>query len=781
MIIGIQPINCAVKWRKINSVVYFCVNLNTMDDTTDGELFYQSIYDNIMDAVLYTVPDGRVLFANPAACELFEMTPEEIKEKGRAGLIDMEDPRIPGLLEKRALTGKAKGELIWIKKDGTKFPGETSSSVFKNSRGEDRTCIVIHDLTEIRNVENELLTRKEVFKSYFENGPIAMCVNTPNNEWMEINQEFCRLIGYEKEELLSMNWEQITYPDDIEPNKDLIQKLYAGELDHFKLNKRYIHKDGEVIHVTLSLVSSRNLDGSIAYVLVSIVDNSVDFKVMEYLKEERRLLRTLVDNLPFPIYFIDKEGRKVIANKADLENIGCREEVEVLGKTDEELFPNEVGVRGHADNLSVLQTGDPIVDREEYFINLKGEKRWLHTTKVPLFDSNHQISGLVGIGLDVTQQRVLQEKVKESEAYYRSLVNVSPDGILVTDSIGTIDFVSYKVYEIFGIPDGNSLLGDSIFHWIVPEHLEMACQSFQKVVNGEVNAPSQEFKCRKFDGSSFWVESASTLLEDTNGGVKGTMIVFRDITNRKQAEEEILAAKNKAEESDKLKSAFLQNISHEIRTPMNSIMGFLEILEDPSFSRNEKKLYANIVNKSGYRLMNTINDIIEISKIMTSNMEMNTTMLDMVPFVKAQFEKMKSAMDEKGLTFTLENECQAPLQIQTDVVKLDRVVTKILENACKFTSEGSVKFVMKQMDDRLCIQIQDTGIGIEKEKVSAIFQPFYQIDHDYTRKHEGAGLGLTLAKAYLEMLGGSIGIDSDTDVGTTVTILLPIGSKPNET
>lgn len=754
--------------------------MNVMDDIKEGEFFYKSIYENILDAVLYTVPDGRVLYANPAACDLFGMTVEEINDKGRAGLIDTDDPRLLGLLEERTRTGKTKGELIWIKKDGTKFPAEFSSSVFKNNHGEERTCIVLHDLTEIRKIEYKLQKNKEVFKSYFENGPIAMCVNNSDNKWVEINQEFCRLMGYEKNELFSMNWEQITHPDDIEPNKELIQKLNAGKLDHFKLDKRYIRKDGEIIHATLSLVSSRNLDGSIDYVLVSFVDNSVDYKVMEYLNEERHLLRTLVDNLPFPIYFIDKEGRKVIANKADLENIGCLEEVEVLGKTDEELFPNEVGKRGHADNLLVLRTGIPIVDREEDFINVNGVKRWLHTTKVPLFDSNHQISGLVGIGLDVTQQRVLQEKVKESEAYYRSLVNVSPDGIIVTDSTGTINFASLRVYEIFGLPETHSLIGDTIFHWITPEHMDLAYQRFNDLFKGKAIHPSQEYKYRRFDGSSFWGESASTLLEDSNGGIKGVMILIKDITDRKKAEEEIISAKNRAEESDKLKSAFLQNISHEIRTPMNSIMGFLEILEDPNFSRNEKKLYANIVNKSGYRLMNTINDIIEISKIMTSNMEVNTTLVDILPFLKAQFEKMKPIMEEKGLTFTLECPYQVPLLVMTDEVKLDSVFSKILENACKFTNEGSVKLILENGNDQLRFHIQDTGIGIDPDKMSVIFQPFYQIDHDYTRKHEGAGLGLTLAKAYMEMLGGNIEVESDPEVGSTVTIILPLGTNLHE-
>jgi PAS domain S-box-containing protein len=624
-------------------------------------------------------------------------------------------------------------------------------------------------------VEEDLFNKsKESFKSYFENGPVGMCVNSADNKWLEINQEFCRLVGYEKEELFAMNWEEITHPDDIEPNKELIQRVKNEGLNHFKINKRYFRKDGALIYATLSLVVNRNQDGSINHYIVSFIDNTEHVKAVENLVQERQLLRTLVDNLPFPIYFIDKEGKKVIANKADLENIGCIDENEVLGKTDEELFPGEFGNRGHADNLSVLESGSPILNREEDFINSKGEQRWLETTKIPLFDTNHEISGLVGIGLDVTQQRVLQQKIQESEAYYKSLVNVSPDGIIVTDPLGIVDFVSLKVYDIFGIPKTANLIGDSIFSWIAPESLEFSKSNFQNVLNGEMKFPSQEFKCLKHDGSIFWCESASTLLEDQNGQIKGTMIVIRDVSDRKRAEDDILLAKNRAEESDRLKSAFLQNISHEIRTPMNSIIGFLEILEDPNFSRNEKKMYANIVNKSGHRLLNTIHDIIEISRIMTSNIEVDLKVIDVYDFVQEHFDHFKSMMDEKGLTFHLDCQLKEPLLISIDDAKLVSILYKVLENACKFTNEGSVVLCLEEQKGIICFMVQDTGIGIEPDKLSDIFQPFYQTDHEYTRRYEGAGLGLSISKAYVEMLGGKIWIESNPEIGCSVYITFPI-------
>lgn len=739
----------------------------------ESEFLYQNIYENIMDAVLLTGLDGRVFHANAAACELFGYTEEEIINKCRADMVDIEDPRLPVLLEERAQKGKAKGELFWIKKDGSKFPAAVSSSVFQLKNGETRTCIVIQDLSEIRKVEQVLVKSRESFRSYFDNGPVAMCVNTPDNRWMEINQEFCRLMGYDKSELLSMSWEQITHPDDVEANRKLIERLHTGELDHFKLDKRYIRKDGSIVYATLSVVSTNDFGGTAGYSIISVMDNTEHFKALENLKIERQQLRTLVDNLPFPIYFIDKEGRKVIANKADLENIGIIEENEALGKTDEQLFPGEAGIRGHADNMNVLQSGVPIVNREEDFVNAKGEKLWFQTTKIPLFDGDGKVSGLVGIGLNVTQQRMLQQRIKESEAYYRTLVDVSPDGIIVTDSLGIVTFVSNKVFDIFGIPVSYPLVGDSIFNWIAPDYLDFAKMSFGNVMNDTIVAPSQEFKCRKYDGTSFWGESASTLLEDPNGQLKGAMIVFRDITDRKHAEEEVLEAKARAEQSDRLKSAFLQNISHEIRTPMNSIMGFLEILEDPGFSKSEKKLYANIVQKSGNRLLNTINDIVEISKVMTSNVELHLVEFDMVPFVKDIFDDFVPQMNEKGLSHVFDAPLEEALPFRTDESKLNTVLTKVLENACKFTNEGSIVVRLSKREGTVYIIVQDSGIGIEPEKLSAIFQPFYQADYDFNRRHEGAGLGLSISKAYVEMLGGSIMVESTPEIGTTVTICLP--------
>jgi len=618
---------------------------------------------------------------------------------------------------------------------------------------------------------------KDGFKSYFENGPVGMCVNSTDNVWIEINQEFCRLIGYEKEELQGMNWVQITHPDDIQANMELVEKIKNGDIDNFKFDKRYIRKNGSIIYATLSMVCVRKLDGSVDYMIVSFIDNTEHFHAVENLKREHQQLRTLIDNLPFPIYFIDKNGRKVISNKADLENIGCTEESVTLGKTDLELFPNEVGQRGHTDNMSVINTGNPILNREEDFLDKNGAQKWIQTTKIPLFDSNNQISGLVGIGLDVTQQRILQSKINESEAYYRTLVNISPDGIVVADILGHIDFLSSKVYEIVGIPESTNLIGESIFNWVAVENFEDAKSSFQDVLKNEMKRRSKVFKCIKFDGSEFWGEFSPSPLEDSKGQLKGVMIVIRDITSRKKAEEEIILAKTKAEESDHLKSAFLQNIYHEIRTPMNGIMGFMDILEDPDFSQTRKMEFAEIVKKSGQRLLNTIHEIVEISKIMTSTIELNPIVVNINGYIQDHYRHFKPFVEEKGLNFVLDCKTPVSANLLIDNGKLDSVVDRILDNAVKFTNEGTIELGNFLNGDDVVFYVKDTGIGIDTQKTNIIFEAFYQTDHDFNRKHEGAGLGLSISKAYVEMLGGKIWLESIVGQGSTFYFSIPFKTQ----
>jgi len=235
-------------------------------------------------------------------------------------------------------------------------------------------------------------------------------------------------------------------------------------------------------------------------------------------------------------------------------------------------------------------------------------------------------------------------------------------------------------------------------------------------------------------------------------------------------------AKEKAEESDRLKSAFLANMSHEIRTPMNGILGFAEILKEPNLSGEEQQECISIIQKSGTRMLNIINDIISISKVEAGQMEIVVSETNINEQIEYIYTFFKPEVENKGMQLYIK--IGLPLNeaiIRTDREKLYAILTNLVKNAIKFTSEGSIEFGYRPVGDKKSIEffVKDTGIGIHKDRQEAVFERFIQADILDTMARQGAGLGLSISKAYVEMLGGKIWLESDPGKGSVFYFTIP--------
>lgn len=262
-----------------------------------------------------------------------------------------------------------------------------------------------------------------------------------------------------------------------------------------------------------------------------------------------------------------------------------------------------------------------------------------------------------------------------------------------------------------------------------------------------------------------------------------------DIQRRKQTEEKLIIAKENAEESDRLKSAFLANMSHEIRTPMNGIMGFAELLKKPNLSNSEQQEFVKIIDQSGTRMLNIINDIIDISKIESGLMSVSISETNVNKQMEYIYNFFKPETDKKGIEIKLQN--GLPLNkstIKTDSEKIYAILTNLVKNAVKFTTAGSIEFgyslkPVKQVNTdpktisseqfELEFYVRDTGIGISENQLSVIFERFRQASESMTRNYEGAGLGLSISKAFVEMLGGKIWVESEKEKGSTFYFTIP--------
>jgi signal transduction histidine kinase len=276
------------------------------------------------------------------------------------------------------------------------------------------------------------------------------------------------------------------------------------------------------------------------------------------------------------------------------------------------------------------------------------------------------------------------------------------------------------------------------------------------------------------EGPDTWVFSTKMPLRDLEGNIVGTFGISRDITERKRFEEELLKAKEKAEASDRLKTVFMRNISHEIRTPLNGILGFGQLMSEPNLSQEEKEEFLIMVNESSDRLMNTVTNIMENSLIVSGNQEVQKKEIILDTLLDEIYNKFSNRCEQKRLTFLIQKQKNIEeLIIDTDAELLNKVLHHLIDNAIKYTTKGFVAVGYNLMEKQVLFYVKDSGIGISQDQQQLIFDHFIQGDDSYTRDQEGNGLGLSIAKGLVELLGGRIWVESVRGEGSSFFFTIP--------
>ncbi len=387
-----------------------------------------------------------------------------------------------------------------------------------------------------------------------------------------------------------------------------------------------------------------------------------------------------------------------------------------------------------------------------------GELYWSSQVISPIRNANGVITHYVAVEEDISERKLAEAALKQSEVRYRSLVEQASDGIVVTNSRGDIEEINTYGCDISGY-NRSELLQMNIRDFIHSAADGDKAWRLEDLRSG--STLMREFRLIRKDGTALAVELNAKLLPD--GRMQG---IFRDITKRKAYEAGLIEAKENAEEMARLKSAFLANISHELRTPLSGINGFASILskEVPE----EQSELAELIVQSGQRLLNSLNSVLDLTMIDSGNLKLEKYLHDVKGEVIESVRLLQPLAEEKNLQLVVKTP-EHQVQAELDPNCLHRILNNLVANAIKFTESGAVTVELQEQRGRVFVSVSDTGIGISPEFMPHIFSEFKQESTGLTRSHEGVGLGLAITRRLVELMDGTIQVESEKGKGTTFT------------
>jgi len=379
---------------------------------------------------------------------------------------------------------------------------------------------------------------------------------------------------------------------------------------------------------------------------------------------------------------------------------------------------------------------------------------------------------------NLVKKRTLE--LHERNETLKALTENSPDITIRFDKMYCHVYVSENIIDVTGIPSAD---------FIGKTHREVGfrediCQFWEKEINKVLKTYKKSENLFYFNNDQCEIIYDMRLFPETNekGNIESVLCKLRDVTKQKKSEDELINAKERVEESDRLKSAFLANISHEIRTPMNGIVGFLKLLNREDIDSEKRKDFMNIINSSAELLLKIISDIIEISKIEAGQLKLESNLCNLNKIILDLYYQYELNQKKENITeiqfVHFSGLSDEESEIYTDPVRLRQILTYLIDNAFKFTTKGTIQFGYEIKDSDILFSVKDTGVGITQDKAEIIFDRFRQEDDSPSRGFGGLGLGLAISKSLIELLNGKIWFETEKGSGSKFFFTIPY--KPNE-
>ncbi|MBS3777169.1 MAG: PAS domain S-box protein [Bacteroidales bacterium] len=620
----------------------------------------------------------------------------------------------------------------------------------------------------------ELQKSEEKFRALFENAPVGIFQTTSKGKLLMINDTMAHILDFDNsEEALAyygdLSQQLYLYPERREKFLQLLNE--EGKVEDFEYAAKTCK--GRQIWLTMNArIANTYPDGSL--LIEGFVADITARKLAEQgLAKSNNKFKALVQQSSEMLFLHDLDGRIVEFNRAAKKNTGYGQK-ELASMTVFDIDPDAIDRDDQKKYWQALSVND-----EPVYFEVRHRKKdgsiypaEVIISKVVLEDQEY----ILALARDITERKKAEKELKKTEARQSAMIANIADVLAIMDKKGIIQYKSPNITRLFGWKP-EELIGSSCWETVHPDDRERLQDQFNQLLQRKNDTTKVEYSYRCKDNTYTPVElTAVNLLHDPN--VKGILVNYHDVSRQKMVEEELRNAKEKAEESDRLKSAFLANMSHEIRTPMNGIMGFSQMLREKEYPRDKQKQYLDIIYSRTLHLLQIINDLVDVSKIeagqLTLNFQefcLNDLLQQLYNIYKKELESREKPHIQLLMDVALDNEHGV---IKSDVNRFRQIMDNLLSNAIKYTHKGRIAFGYElQPSPYLLFYVADTGIGIPSEKQGIIFERFRRVEDSTRRVYEGTGLGLTISKNLVELMGGEMWVESRENEGTVIYFTLP--------
>jgi PAS domain S-box-containing protein len=744
----------------------------------ESEERYRILIETMHDGVMHVDNNDKILFVNDSMCEMLGYKSRELVGKIGINTIIFEDDRgivrnknslrEKGISDKYEVRGvKKNGDIIWLNINGT--PLADNSGKVIGSVG------FLSDITEQKQAEEVLRNSEEKYRKLIDQSPDGIFIIDINGKFLSVNKGMIQNLKYSNEEFLSKNIWDIVPKDYLILHENRLSRILSGENINEPAEYLIKGKDGREFFV--EVLSTPYFENNKIIGLQGIARDITDRKrAEELLRESEERYRKVVNISPEAI-IIHSDGKIVFVNSASLQILGASNFDDLLGKSAIEfVHPDDRDFVGKRIS-EIIKSGNSSPWVEERFIKMDGSIIYVETIGTPT--TYHGKTAVQVIIRDISERKLAEEALRVSEKDFHSLAESMPQIVWVTRADGWNIYFNQRWVDYTGLT-----LEESYGHgWNVPFHPDDQQRAWNAWQNATKNNATYSINCRlrRSDGEYYWWLVRGVPLINESGEIIKWFGTCTDIEDIMQTEETLRKAKEHAEESDRLKSAFLANMSHEIRTPMNGILGFADLLKEPKLTREEHQKFISIIEKSGARMLNIINDIVDISKIESGQMEVSISEININEQIEYIYTFFKPEVEGKGMQINFQNTLPSKEAIiNTDKEKIYAILSNLVKNAIKYCDSGTIEIGYNLKDKYLEFFVKDTGIGIPKDRQEAIFERFIQADIADIRALQGAGLGLSISKAYAEILGGKIWVESEEGKGSVFYFTIPYNAGTKE-